>query len=62
MLLTGPSYQGQYSFKERISQAFADKPVYLSLVEHYKKSSGIYLDQSNPRGSSFKAQKCNFAL
>ena len=44
LLLTVCSY-GQYRFEGQVSKAFADQAVYLSLIEDYKKSSRIQLDQ-----------------
>jgi len=37
--------RGQYLFEGQVSQALANRPVYLSLIEDYKKCSRIYLDQ-----------------
>ena len=39
------SVQGQYRFSGQVAQENAGKSIYLSLVEDYRKSSRIYLDQ-----------------
>ena len=36
---------GQYQFSGQVSEKFRNKTVYLSLVEDYRKSSRVYLDQ-----------------
>ena len=36
---------GQYQFSGQVSEEYGNKKVYLSLVEDYRKSSRVYLDQ-----------------
>lgn len=39
------SLSGQYLFEGQVSEAYSGKKVYLSLVEDYRKTSRVYLDQ-----------------
>ncbi|WP_222981474.1 response regulator transcription factor [Flagellimonas meishanensis] len=43
--MNAPLLFGQYQFAGEVSMAHSGKPVYLSLVEDYRKSSRIYIDQ-----------------
>ncbi|UII74847.1 LuxR C-terminal-related transcriptional regulator [Flagellimonas sp. HMM57] len=45
ILLTSYSLSGQYTFSGTVSKENAGKAIYLSLVEDYRKSSRIYLEQ-----------------
>ena len=45
LFLNGSALFGQYSFSGEVSQENAGNAVYLSLVEDYRKSSRVYLDQ-----------------
>ena len=45
LFFNGVALFGQYSFSGEVSNANAGKAIYLSLVEDYRKSSRIYLDQ-----------------
>nr|WP_293304648.1 helix-turn-helix transcriptional regulator [Allomuricauda sp.] len=45
VLLASPTLRGQYQFSGELSQNHSGQTVYLSLVENYRKSSRIYLDQ-----------------
>ncbi|TAI48148.1 response regulator transcription factor [Flagellimonas allohymeniacidonis] len=44
-LLAVISAKSQYRFSGMMGEEHADKPIYLSLVEDYRKSSRVYLDQ-----------------
>lgn len=44
-LLTGSWSWGQYQFKGQVSEDFKKGTVYLSLVEDYRKTTRVYLDQ-----------------
>ena len=45
ILLSGTSIFGQYSFSGHVSQENQGNAIYLSLVEDYRKTSRIYLEQ-----------------
>ncbi|WP_171656826.1 response regulator transcription factor [Flagellimonas amphidinii] len=45
LILNTATLFGQYSFSGEVSQSNAGKAIYLSLVEDYRKSSRIYLNQ-----------------
>ena len=44
-LLTFSSISGQYLFKGQAPMKFAQKPIYLSLIEDYRKTSRVYINQ-----------------
>lgn len=44
-LLTFGASQAQFHFKGQVSKDFANKEVHLSLVEDYRRTSRVYLDQ-----------------
>lgn len=45
LLFASPALFGQYHFSGEVSQENAGNAIYLSLVEDYRKSSRVYLDQ-----------------